>query len=386
MSSDRDAPLIDGPPGRTNAFHVDLDALDHNVDEIRRMVGPEVLIFAALKANAYGFGVVEIAHAVLKSGADGLAVVDLRDAVLLRNAGIDAPIHLFGGMLITAEVARYISDFDLMPTILRIEDATAVSQAATKSIRVFIKVEVGVERFGIAVEDVQAFAKIVRSMPNIELYGLSTHLHVPRRNASEVAPYLQRQFQRFEDAVRQVESDGELVPVKMAASSGSLSMTGTMNLNAVDPGHLLFGLRPGGPEVERLDIRPVMASLKSELVHIHVAQRTEDMDLAPFPVRRGMRIGVLPIGVVDGMLSLHSGSVLVNGCRCPVLDVSLEHTRIDLIGANALIGDEIVIIGRQGEDTIDITDVLAHHKLRIPASVPLAVHHTVPRVYIHDSR
>ena len=132
MSSDRDAPLIDCPPGRMNAFHVDLDALDHNVDEIRRMVGPEVLIFAALKANAYGFGVVEIAHAVLKSGADGLAVVDLRDTVLLRNAGIDAPIHLFGGILITAEVARYISDFDLMPTILRIEDATAVSPSRHK--------------------------------------------------------------------------------------------------------------------------------------------------------------------------------------------------------------------------------------------------------------
>jgi alanine racemase len=115
-------------------------------------------------------------------------------------------------------------------------------------------------------------------------------------------------------------------------------------------------------------------------------RRTEFIDLAPFPVRPGMRVGVLPIGVVDGMLSLHCGTVLINGARCAVLDVSLEHTRIDLGDLAAQVGDDVVIVGAQGNDAITVSDVQAHLKLRIPASIPLAVHHTVPRMYLRGAR
>ena len=155
-----------------------------------------------------------------------------------------------------------------------------------------------------------------------------------------------------------------------------------MDLNAVDPGHLLFGLRPGGPQTQPLDIRPVMHSLRSTLVHIHRVRRSEFMYLAPIPNRAGMRLGVIPIGVVDGMLGLHCGAVLLCGHRCPVLEVSVEHTRIDVTDVEARVGDEVIIVGPQGNESIEIADVLAHQKLRISASVPLAVHHTVPRVYI----
>jgi alanine racemase len=371
---------------RPNVFEIDLDALDHNVREIRRIVGPEVMLFVALKANAYGFGTLEMARAVLEANADGLAVVDLRDAVAIRQDDISAPLHLYGGMLVTPDVARYVDAFDIMPTVLSLDDARVLSRCASRPIRVFVKIEIGLERFGISVDEAAAFAEEIRSLPNIVLHGLCTHLHVPKRTAEEVAPYLDRQFERFQHAVRAVEAVGGPISVKMAASSGSLSMSWDMNLNAVDPGHLLFGLRPGGPETQKLDIRPVMRSLRSRLVHIHRVRRSEFVELAPFPVRPGMRVGVLPIGVVDGMLSLHGGAVLINGTRCPVLDVSLEHTRIDLGNEDARVGDDVVIIGSQRSDAISIADVQAHHKLRIPASVPLAVQPTVPRVYVRGDR
>jgi alanine racemase len=367
---------------RSNVFEVDLDALDHNVREIRRLIGPEVRLFAALKANAYGFGTLPIAHAVLASGADGLAVVDLRDAVAMRKAGIAAPIHLYGGMLVTPEVARAVDAFGVMPTVLSLDDAGVYSRCASRPIRVFVKIEVGLERFGIAPEDTAEFVQTIRSLPNLDLHGLCTHLHVPRRPADEVVPYLDRQFARFQQTIRDVEASGTPIPIKMAASSGSLSLSRTMSLNAVDPGHLLFGLRPGGPERQQLDIKPVMRRLISKLVHIHRVRRAADMDLAPFPIRTGMSVGVIPIGVVDGMLSLHCGDVLLAGRRCPVLEVSLEHTRIDVTDVDARVGDDVVIVGRQGDDAIEIADVLAHQNLRIPASVPLAVHQTVPRAYL----
>jgi alanine racemase len=369
-------------PARANVFEIDLDAFDHNVGVIRRIVGPDVALFAALKANAYGFGTLEMARAAVAAGADGLAVVDLRDAVAIRETGLTVPLHLYGGMLITPEVTRYVSANDIMPTVLSLDDARTLSAHATRPVRVFIKIEVGLERFGIAVDDVGAFAGSIQAMPNIAVYGLCTHLHVPRRAAAVAQPYLDRQFTHFQQAIREVEAICGPVAIKMAASSGSLSLAWTMNLNAVDPGHLLFGLRPGGPETQPLDIEPVIRSLRSTMVHIHHVRRSEFIDLAPFPVRPGMRVGVLPIGVVDGMLSLHAGAVLVHGVRCPVLGVSLEHTRIDVSEVAAKVGDDAVIIGAQGGDAITIGDVLAHHKLGIPASVPLAVQPTVPRRYL----
>lgn len=152
---------------RANLFEVDLDALDYNVRAIRRMVGHEVSLFAALKANAYGFGTLAVAATILAAGADGLAVVDLRDAVGLREAGISAPIHLYGGMLVTPDVARCVDALDLMPTILSLDDAGVYSRSASKPIRVFVKVEVGLERFGIAPEETPAFVQAIRSMPNL---------------------------------------------------------------------------------------------------------------------------------------------------------------------------------------------------------------------------
>lgn len=371
-----------GVPGRANVFEIDLGAFDHNVGVIRQIVGPEVSLFAALKANAYGFGTLEMARAAVAAGADGLAVVDLRDAVAIREAGLIVPLHLYGGMLITPEVARCVNDHDFMPTVLTVSDARILSAHATGPVRVFIKIELGLERFGIAVDDVAAFVGPIQGLPNIVIHGLCTHLHVPRRPAEVVQAYLDRQFERFQQAIREVEAACGPLAIKMAASSGSLSLAWTMNLNAVDPGHLLFGLKPGGPETQPLEIVPVMRRLRSTLVHIHHVRRTEFIDLAPFPVRPGMRVGVLPIGVVDGMLSLHAGAVLVHGVRCPVLGVSLEHTRIDVSAVDAKVGDDAVIIGAQGGDAITIGDVLAHHKLGIPASVPLAVQPTVPRRYL----
>jgi alanine racemase len=157
--------------------------------------------------------------------------------------------------------------------------------------------------------------------------------------------------------------------------------TDQMHLNAVDPGHLLFGMYPSGPRRPPLDLRPALHALKSRLVQVKTLHRAAFVDQAPFAMRPGMSIGVFPFGISDGMLQVNCGQVLVNGRRVPVLGVSLEHTRVDLTGVEARRGDEVVIVGPQRADQISLAEVLEHLGQHIPSALSVAVHSSVPRSY-----
>src|SRR6185369_11107118 len=97
---------------------------------------------------------------------------------------------------------------------------------------------------------------------------------------------------------------------------------------------------------------------------------------------RRIRLGVMPFGATDGLLGLSVGHVLVRGRRAPTLGVSMEHTRIDLSGIDAHAGDEVVIVGRQGDAEISIGEVAAANRLHSPAYVPVLVSPGVLRRYL----
>ena len=166
----------------------------------------------------------------------------------------------------------------------------------------------------------------------------------------------------------------------MTASSQNLVLVKGMYLNAIDPGHLVFGLDPGGVAKVPVDVRSALAALKSRLITVRAFTRSEFLDHAPFPLREGLRFGVIPLGSSDGLKSLHGGKVLVRGRRADLLgSPSAEHARVDLTDVpDAEVGDEVVIIGRQGHEVISLEDVQRHQggvrasdiTRRIPASIP----------------
>jgi alanine racemase len=144
----------------------------------------------------------------------------------------------------------------------------------------------------------------------------------------------------------------------MAASSPALVLLRDPLFDAVDPGHLIYGIAP--PVPGRLSgLRPLVRSLRTRLIQVKTIERGEFVEEAPFRVRPGMRIAILPIGRADGLQSLTTGEILVRGRRCPIVGkLSLEHTRIDVTNvADASLGDEAVIIGEQGGETISLEQV-----------------------------
>lgn len=224
---------------RPNDFEIDLGAIAHNVGLVRRTAGPHTQVYAALKANAYGFGIAQVADVVLSSGADAISLVDVQSAISLRQKGINAPILLYGGVPVTTDVARAVCCHRLMPTVLDCSAAETLSSAATTPLPVFVKIDVGLERLGIAPEKAVSFINHLRRLPNIVVYGIYSHLHVPDCSRA----YLHWQLGRFRTAIAALEEQCIEIPVKMVASTAVLLAVPSSILNAVDPGHMLFGLK-----------------------------------------------------------------------------------------------------------------------------------------------
>ena len=376
----RDALASDARP---NAMTVDLGAVAHNVRQLRTQLGGDFTFVAALKANAYGFGLPAIADAVLAAGADILAVASVDDAISLRVSGVRAPILLYGGTRPNRQVIDEVTAHDIIVTVLDDADVAAYG-AAGSTIRAMVKVDVGLERLGVEPDMAAPLVRRVADQPGLELAGVYTHLHVPRGTIPDVSAYIEWQYGRFVDVITELQRDGIAVPLRIAASSGSLRLSDRMTLNGIDVGSLLYGLEPPGPTDRDLGLRQALVGITSRLTQVRPRVRNEYVDQSPIPAGRPMLLGVIPFGATDGFLGLSAGHVLVRGKRAPVLAISLEHTRLDLTGIDAEAGDEVVIIGAQEDEEITMRDVAAANNLYSPAVVPVLVGRAVPRVYRSD--
>lgn len=372
----------DGPLDlRPNVLHVDLGAIAHNTRTLRARCG-DVTFVAALKANAYGFGLLPVARTVLAAGADMLAVVRVDHALELRAAGVTAPILLYAGVRPDPHVVAEIAAHDLTVTVVDQADLRAYSEAAPRPIHALVKVDVGLERLGVVPDEAPALIRAVSASPMLELAGVYTHLHVPAGPIDEVQAYVESQFARFSDVLAGLDRDGVAVPIRMAVSSGALRLTDAMTLNAIDVGTLLYGLEPPGPTERDLGLRPALVRLSTRLSQVRDRERHEFPEFSPIATGRPMRLGVIPMGATDGLLGYSVGQVLIGGRRAKILATSLEHSRIDMTGIEAAAGDEVVVIGRQGDDEITIREVATANGLHSTAVVPVLISPTVARRYL----
>ena len=285
----------------------------------------------------------------------------------------------------TPETVAATVRHDLIATLCDRESAEAYARDATSRCRVFVEVNTGGERLGIAPDKALDFIRWLGQFPHLEVAGIYTHPGVPSKGRA--VECVQWQFERFARALETIAAAGIEIPVRMAASSKILRLTDRMTLTAVDPGNLIYGLDPGGPGTHDLGVRPALVGLKSRLVHIHDLERTEFLDEAPVPVRPGLKIGVIPMGASDRLNELHLGRVLVRGRYAAVLGkLSAEHAKIDLTEVpEARVGDEVTMIGRQGEEAITVAQV-ARHRGVPEADILLALPISFERTYRAEDR
>ena len=221
----------------------------------------------------------------------------------------------------------------------------------------------------------------VQGLPNLSPYGLYTHLDVP--DAPRAHEYIAWQLERYARVCVRLKQIGIQVPAKMVASSAVLRYTPDAAMDAVDPGHILFGQTPPGPVAVASTCGPRAGPSRA-------ASSTRDgLTVESFVTSCRFRYATtcasesFPIGLRDGMASVACGSVLASGRRVPILGpISLEHTRVDLTGVpEARVGDEVVVVGQQGATAIRPEEVIAHHRLAVKPELAMAIRGSVQRVY-----
>ena len=356
MSEDQAHP---GPASllRPTWFEIDLDAVAHNLRQLRRMVGSDVAIFACLKRNAYGCGAVQVARVMQREGADAIAVGNINDALAMRAARVSLPILLYPNCL-ASDAGPAVVRHQLMPTISGLDDVAAWEQAADGgTLDAFAKIDVGLFRGGAMTREAPALLRRIEDSDVLRLAGAYAHLHGYDPTTGD--DYAAWQFENFQTVMREAASHGIDVPVRMVASTSVVLQHPEMDLNGVDPGRVLYGLKPSPVASRDLAMRPAVRAWKSRLI---LAKWIEPEDAGgfagPFPVRERRRIGVLPLGWGDGIPRRISGQaeVLVGGRRVPVVGpVHLEHMRVDLTDVpDAGVGDEVVFLGTQGKEAITL--------------------------------
>ena len=344
---------------RPTWYEIDLGAVAHNTRELRRLVGKGVAIYGCLKRNAYGCGAAAVGRTVMAAGGDGLAVGNIDDAVAVRRTGVAGPILLYPTCL--PEIATSVEAYDLIPTISTPEEAAAWAAAFSRPRPVFLKIDVGLFRAGAMPADAPHLFGAVKDLSRLIPAGLYGHFY-----SYGGAPSPDHYRWQFNNVVRCREAAaaaGLELPVVMVSSTTPVLDHPDMDLSGVDPGRFLYGLQGGAVSARGARLRPAFRALKTRLVMMKsVGAADTGGHPPPFPVAPGMLIGILPIGWGDGLpRKLPSGAAaLIGGRRAPLLNpVHLEHLRIDLTGhPRARPGDEVALIGRQGDAEITLDEVI----------------------------
>ena len=369
---------------RPNRAEFDLAALRHNMRALRAISGPDLKYIAALKANAYGHGAAAVARTLADDGDTfALATGSFEDALAIRNAGVELPIMMFGGAL--PEATPLLLAHDLMPTVYDRDGARAASQAgreAGKTASVYVKVDAGLGRLGVPLPDALEYLRELERLPNLRVEGVYTHLSFYDEAEREWARGRMRAFDGF---LRDLETAGIEVPVTQALASSCMVAGLTSLGNAVCPGHLLYGVASVAPSVaDTSAFRPVLRSIRSRIIHAGPPKA----GMRGLPERETpSRIGVIPLGLADGYRPVAAGRTafaLVDGARAPVRGVSLEHITLDLSARpDAGVGDEVVLLGESGGESISLADLAEWQGTRLH-HVLMAFDGRLPARYLDD--
>lgn len=336
-------------------------ALSANLRAIRALLDAEASaaglrapgIIAVVKANAYGHGSLRAGPVLERAGATMLACADIEEGVALRDAGVTVPILVFG--------ALSVSDLDgvfshsLTPTVSTPGAARALAAAAAKRgvrLTCHLKVDTGMNRLGFRHDNLHRTLPDVLASPHLAFESVYTHFATADDPES---PAFDDQRARFDRAGAALGALGLRGATRHAANSAALLRDTRTWYDAVRPGLLLYGIVPPPLSATNLALRPAL-SLQSRIVAVKGLRPGEG---AGYGLRwtsdTPRTIAIVPAGYADGLDIRASGraSVLVRGRRMPIVgSVCMDMITIDATGTDVSPGDEVMLIGRQGDDEI----------------------------------
>ena len=374
-------------------MEIETAALRGNLAAFRRRLGSGVELAHVIKSNAYGHGLELVAKEDEASGiVHRLAVISLEELIRVRRVGVKLPVLVLGYVPLSDWPA--VVDAEGSPVVFNRESLEPLSRAASergREVGVHLKVETGTHRFGVAEEDLMDMVEAVESLPGLRLEGLTTHF----ANIEDTTrhDYAMEQLARFRRALERVRASGVEVPLPHAACSAAAILFPESHFSLARVGISSYGIWPSKEtrvsadhvEGADLDLKPVL-TWKTRVAQVKAVPQGAFVGYgctwkAPVP----SRLAVLPVGYADGYdrgLS-NVGHVLIGGKRAPIRGrVCMNVTMVDVTHHHEVnLEDEVVLLGRQGEERIRAED-LAAWAGTIPYEIVARIASHIPRVQV----
>jgi alanine racemase len=355
---------------RPTYAEVDLGAIAHNVAAFKRLIAPS-RVCAVVKADAYGHGDVPVADTVLDAGADFLAVALVEEGARLREAGIEAPILILSEP--AAGDAGDLARWHLTPTVYSLPFVEALAATGTHHY-VHLKVDTGMHRVGAPPDRVDELVRAVGDASNLDLSALWTHFAV----ADEDPEYTRVQIERFDTIA--ASHDVELTHLVNTAGA-VLFPEARRSMCRIGLG--IYGLHPCSETVDEIQLRPAMRLV----THVSHVQRLAAGERPSYrrvtALERPATVVTAPVGYADGFARALTdrGSALVGGRRYPLAGmVTMDQIVINVGDDEYPVGEEVVLLGRQGDDEITAEE-WADELGTITYEVVCSIGPRVPRMY-----
>jgi alanine racemase len=382
MMDSSDIVVSDEDALRPTRVEVDLDVLSANLRSIKDHVG-QARVMVILKANAYGHGLVPVARHMARLGVDGIGVAFLEEAIQLRQAGVQIPILVFGG--ITEKQMPLFLDHHLMLTVPSVEKLGYIEAAAAARgvrARVHLKVDTGMERIGIHYYSAQHLLEASLRCRHIQVEGIYSHF--ANADSADLS-HARLQVERFLEVLSFYDQRSLPMPVRHIANSAGILQLPESHLDMVRPGILLYGVYPGEETARTVAVTPAL-TWKSRVVFFKVLQPGHPVSYgSTWQSDHPVRVITIPAGYGDGYTRALSNraEVIVRGRRYPVVGrVCMDQMMVCLDQGTAYNGDEVILLGADAESGLRISAAdLATWAGTIPYEVLTAINSRVPRLY-----
>ena len=343
-----------------NRIEIDLTAVCHNFTVLNGLLkNTGACIMAVIKSDAYGHGLLEVSQVLESAGVWGFGVSDVEEAISLREGKIAAPILFLSGLPPGAE--KEVMALDLIPGVTDVSSLDTLERVASmkdKTCIVHLKVNTGMGRLGFSPDELYEVVKELRQWPHLCFEGLYSHLS----SADDpLDPFNTVQLNTFASVLDHVKDIGwKPLTIHLANSAGLIHFP-SAHYDLVRPGLAIYGSYPGPQSQKSLGLRPVM-SFRSEIISIrNLAEGSPVSYGHSFYTKRPSRIAVIPVGYDDGYSRSMSNRsiVLIRGRRCPVVgSICMKSFMVDVSMLDGVhIGDEAVLLGRQGDEIITAEDL-----------------------------
>lgn len=358
---------------------VNLANLKSNFKEIKRVVGKKVKIMVTVKADAYGHGIIQVARDLSRDGVDYLGVACIDEGLHLRQENISLPILILG--LVLKNDIEPLFEYNLTPTVCSYElavDLNKKAQELNKPINIHVKIDTGMGRIGVMCKDAFGVIKKISKLKFVKIEGVFTHFTLADVNKD----FTLYQIDVFNDLITRLRKADIRIPLVHSANSVGVINYKNSHFNMVRPGLVAYGLYPS--DDLKINLKPLL-SLKTRVVYVKRVPKGYGISYGyTYITKKNSTIVTLPIGYGDGYPRNLSnlGPALIKGKRFKISGrVCMDQIMVDVGDTPVKVGDEVVLIGSQGKNTITAEE-LASLSGTIPYEIVCGLGSRIPRVYI----